>query len=493
MNNTAKAGIYSIGLYVLFLCIFSLGVFNSVTAKAAGRDTTSISPISKILLDKNGDGKADLIGQNVRISGRASVASSVFDDEYLMVYVQDRTGGILVFSDTLKHQIGLGDSLVVSGKLQLYSGKPEVMVESYSIIETKEKRVPNPISLDKAFEEPQKYSGMLAEGKAIVTQKNFGNTMAMLRISPIDSSDHSLYAFVSRSNTNYSDFDFDILSVGDHIRIKGIVEKYNSDYFNKTIYEVLPRTPEDIKYSGLPQQYRNVGLAVGWAILIIVGGWVMLLKKQVKARTNELTQALEERDTLMREMHHRVKNNLAVIASILELQKFQPVESVDELIEDTQARIQSIAKIHEKLYQTETLTDIEVREYIEEFSDVLFKTFNSSQKDIRLRRDIEPFRLDIEKAVPLGLIINELLSNAYKHGFPDIHEGDIKITLTKEKDTATISVADNGKGLPANFSITNGESLGTTLIQTLTDQLEGKIEVNQNGWTEFKISFPVSD
>jgi len=493
MDNTAKAGVYGIGLYVLLLCIFSLSVFNSVSAKAAERDTTSIIPISKILADENGDDKPDLLGQSVRISGRASVASSVFDDEYLMVYVQDRSAGILVFADTLKHQVGLGDSLVVSGKLQLYSGKLEVVLESLNIIETKEKRVPKPISLGRAFEEPKKYSGMLVEGKAIVTQKNFGNTMAMLRISPIDSSDHSLYAFVSRSNTNYPDFDFNMLSVGDHIRIKGIVEKYNSDYFNKTIYEVLPRTPEDLKYSGLPQRYRNIGLAVGWAILIIVGGWVMLLKKQVKNRTEELSQALAERDTLMRETHHRVKNNLAVIASILELQKFQPVESVEELIEDTQARIQSIAKIHEKLYQTETLSDIEVREYIEEFSEVLVKTFNSSQKDIRLRRDVEQFRLDIEKAVPLGLIINELLSNAYKHGFSNVQEGDIRIALKKEKGTATISVADNGKGLPANFSITNGESLGTTLIQTLADQLEGKIEVSQNGWTEFRISFPVSD
>lgn len=209
-----------------------------------------------------------------------------------------------------------------------------------------------------------------------------------------------------------------------------------------------------------------------------------------KKHEQETRQALKEKETLLEEIHHRVKNNLAVVTSILELQKFEPVESVEKLIEDTQSRIQSIATIHEKLYQSETLSDVDVSEYIEEFSEVVAASFNSAQKNINITKDLQKYNLDTRRAVPLGLIINELLSNAFKHGFAGIAKGEIRITLEINEKEVVLTVADNGHPLPNNFSVEDSQSMGMSLIKTLTRQLEGTYNIKQNEWTIFEIRFP---
>lgn len=211
-----------------------------------------------------------------------------------------------------------------------------------------------------------------------------------------------------------------------------------------------------------------------------------------KVQELQTRQSLEQKQVLLEEIHHRVKNNLAVISSILELQKQEPVESVASLIEDTQSRIQSIATIHEKLYQTESLSAINIREYIDDFTDVIAQTFNSGQKDIRITKHLDTCTLDISRAVTLGLIVNELLSNAFKHGFAGREQGEIIINFATENEKATLIVADNGNPLPDDFSVEAGGSLGMTLLQTLTGQLEGTIDISQNGWKRFAMSFPIS-
>ena len=211
-----------------------------------------------------------------------------------------------------------------------------------------------------------------------------------------------------------------------------------------------------------------------------------------KKHEDEMEKALQEKQILLKEIHHRVKNNLAVIYSLLEMQKQEPVESVPAMIEDTQARVQSIATIHEKLYQSETLSYIDIREYLEDFSELIMNSFNNPERSIELKKDLQSFHLDITKAAPLGLIFNELINNAFKHGFSESCEGSILINLTKNEHEATLSVADNGKGLPEDFNIEESASLGMTLIKTLSHQLQGKIEVNEGEWTTFHFTFPIN-
>ncbi|WP_340104879.1 sensor histidine kinase [Rhodohalobacter sp. 8-1] len=209
-----------------------------------------------------------------------------------------------------------------------------------------------------------------------------------------------------------------------------------------------------------------------------------------KEYQQKIEQALQEKKTLLKEVHHRVKNNLSIVSSLLELKKHEPVDSVEELIEETQSRINSISLIHEKLYQSETLSEVNVRDYIEEFSSIVLTSFNSDQKNITVEKDLQPFNLKTRRAVPLGLIINELLSNAFKHGFDGSNDGHIQITLAVNENEVVLKVSNNGNSLPEDFSIEDRQSMGMTLIKTLTRQLQGTCKVTQNGSTIFEIRFP---
>lgn len=212
-----------------------------------------------------------------------------------------------------------------------------------------------------------------------------------------------------------------------------------------------------------------------------------------KKHEMETRKSLEEKQTLLAEIHHRVKNNLAVVSSLLELQKNESGSEVGAILQNTQSRIHSIAMIHEKLYQTETLSDIDIREYIRDFTNMVANSFESDQKEITMTQEVESFKLEITKAVPVGLILNELLNNAYKHGFADAKNGEIRITLMKENGRGILRVADNGQGLPDDFSFENQQSLGMTLIKTLNKQLEGEFEILPNEeWTVLQVKFPIS-
>lgn len=149
------------------------------------------------------------------------------------------------------------------------------------------------------------------------------------------------------------------------------------------------------------------------------GGMVCVVRDiaERKQQEKKTEQSLKEKEVLLEEIHHRVKNNLSVISSLLELQRFEPVESVDALIEDTQSRIKSIAKIHEKLYQSETLSDVNIKDYIEDFSDIVSDTFNSDQKAIAIVKDLQPFAVEITNAVPLDLLLTNCLPMRLSMGF----------------------------------------------------------------------------
>jgi two-component sensor histidine kinase len=178
----------------------------------------------------------------------------------------------------------------------------------------------------------------------------------------------------------------------------------------------------------------------------------------------------------------------------MHLQQTDADEQVRPILEDMQSRIQSIAMIHEKLYQTESFSEIDMKEYIQDFTQMVESTYGSEQQEITMKENLDSFTLDITKAVPLGLILNELLNNAYKHGFPDDAQsvGELHIKMKKQNGTAVMQVMDNGTGLPDDFSFEKQQSLGITLIKTLTDQLGGKVEVVPGENTTFQVTFPIT-
>ena len=206
----------------------------------------------------------------------------------------------------------------------------------------------------------------------------------------------------------------------------------------------------------------------------------------------QLRRSLDEKRTLLAEIHHRVKNNLAVMSSLLALQKNQSTGEVHHILQDTEFRIQSIAMIHEKLYQTDTFAGVDMKDYIRDFVDIVTQSFSSKHKAIGIDQEVERILLDITRAVPLGLILNELMNNAFKHGFSDTDSGKVTVMLKRHNERGVLTVTNSGAGLPADFSLDNVRSLGMTLVRTLTEQLNGELDVTQSDVTTFQVTFPIN-
>ena len=214
-----------------------------------------------------------------------------------------------------------------------------------------------------------------------------------------------------------------------------------------------------------------------------------------KQAEEHIKKSLKEKEVLLAEIHHRVKNNLAVITGLLELQSYNTSsEKATNVLRTSQMRVNSIALIHEKLYQNEDLSEISFDVYLKELIDVIVSTLKSAETDVSLNINAEAIKLTINQAIPCGLILNELITNTYKHAFPDREEGSITIELDEENGQVTMCVKDDGVGISNEECLENPTSLGFKLIKTLTKQLEGKSQFeNRNTGTEFTLTFELAD
>jgi PAS domain S-box-containing protein len=216
-----------------------------------------------------------------------------------------------------------------------------------------------------------------------------------------------------------------------------------------------------------------------------------LAEMDQKEKQQALETALAERNVLLKEIHHRVKNNMQVISSLLNLQSryLKHPDDVD-LFKESQNRIRSMAFIHEKLYQSKSLSRIEFGGYIRSLIDSLQRSYQKERSRVRVRMETEEVFLDIQTAIPCGLIINELVSNALKHAFPGERGGEVVVGLRCREDGAIqLNVRDDGVGLPLGFNIRATDSMGMQLVSMLVDQIDGTIEVERARGTEFRLTF----
>ncbi len=227
-------------------------------------------------------------------------------------------------------------------------------------------------------------------------------------------------------------------------------------------------------------------------------GWLVVLRDVTKRkqadeelrRSNEaLSVSLHEKEVLLKEIHHRVKNNLQIVSSILSLQSGSiSSESQAAMLRESQDRIRSMALVHEKLYRSRDLSRINFGEYVSSLIVSLAHSYIASPA-IRTRVDIRDIYLDIDMAIPCGLIINELFSNAFKYAFPDGRAGEVCVSLSRRDGKYELVVSDDGAGLPPDLDFRNTDSLGLQLVNTLVEQLEGTIELNVEKGTNYKITF----
>lgn len=212
-----------------------------------------------------------------------------------------------------------------------------------------------------------------------------------------------------------------------------------------------------------------------------------------KEQEEKIKESLNEKELLLKEIHHRVKNNLSIISSLLELQKEGVDEAIKEALSSSQARIKSIAKVHEKLYESTTLSEIPLDTYITEITDEIEKAYSSKEKEIEIIIDVDPITVNINNAIPIGLILNELINNAFKHSYKDYESGTLKIKLHKNTEGIVLLVESDGNKMDSNFDITKSDSLGMTLIEVLVKRINGRLEIEQDDWTRFKIMFELNE
>ncbi|HKL03643.1 MAG TPA: histidine kinase dimerization/phosphoacceptor domain -containing protein, partial [Cryomorphaceae bacterium] len=209
-----------------------------------------------------------------------------------------------------------------------------------------------------------------------------------------------------------------------------------------------------------------------------------------KLINEQMHESIKEKEILLQEVHHRVKNNLQVISSILNLQSAYVKDNNSlNILRESQNRIKSMSFIHESLYQTRDFSHIEFSDYMLSLTNNLIHSYSLQTANISLRKDMDKVFLELDQAIPCGLIANEIVSNALKYAFPEDTQGEIFISIKEKGKTIELIIADNGVGLPKELDYKNSESLGLQLVYTLAEQLNAAISVTIDKGTKYLITF----
>ncbi len=223
-----------------------------------------------------------------------------------------------------------------------------------------------------------------------------------------------------------------------------------------------------------------------------IRGAIIDIDRIIRAE-EKIKASLREKELLLKEIHHRVKNNLTLVSSLLSLQAqtaHYPI--VDRVFESCKNRIRSMALVHEILYDSEDLTNIDFSLYIKELVNYLSNSYKNGKSGLTLEIRIDDIKIPINKAIPLGLVINELVTNAFKYAFPGDRAGEIRIEITIKNDRCCqLLIGDNGVGLPPDLNLRNTKSFGFNLLAVLIQQIRGSYEIDRSGGTTFKITFPL--
>lgn len=242
--------------------------------------------------------------------------------------------------------------------------------------------------------------------------------------------------------------------------------------------------------------------SVDIVVLLRMVGDILANALERKRVEEQLNASLREKEVLLKEIHHRVKNNMQVISSLLNLQSSRiQNKEIFEMFKESQDRIRSMSLIHERLYQSGDLARIDFSHYIQNLANHLFQSYRIDPDAVSLKTNVGDVSLDINKAIPCGLIINELVSNSLKYAFPQVkgkdkkktQKGEIHISLSSDDGQVRLIIQDNGVGLPEDLDIETADSFGLQLVTALVAQLNGKIEIKKKPGATYQIIFDRSD
>ncbi|MDP3567540.1 PAS domain S-box protein [Sediminibacterium sp.] len=299
-------------------------------------------------------------------------------------------------------------------------------------------------------------------------------------------------------NKNYFDLITEIYGTKPFVGLKldrGILSN-NDEYISKLDYnykKALAGNESGFEVEILDKNYNKVYLEVflnpiyNNEIIEEVSGIAHNVTEK-KLNSQRVEQSLKEKEVLLKEVHHRVKNNMQIISSILNLQSSYVTDAYTlSLLKESQNRIKTMAYIHESLYQNKSFTSVNFSEYIQTLSKNIIQSYVVSSEKIELVLNVQKTTLSLDTSIPAGLIINELITNAIKHAFPNSRKGKIYLNLKTENNTIHLEVADDGVGIPSDLDYNNTNSLGLQLVNTLIDQLGGEIKFKTKKGKETKV------
>jgi two-component system, sensor histidine kinase PdtaS len=277
-------------------------------------------------------------------------------------------------------------------------------------------------------------------------------------------------------------------------------QEYNKEIADiKTKYEVerknrqLVEKEGEIKAAKIAYDLKSREekfLLFGTILLALLAGGLVYLSMQKSKTNKKLSFALHEKELLFRELHHRVKNNLAVLSGLLHLQQ---VHSEDDkaiaALQESQNRIRSMSIIHQNLYRHENLTDIAFEDYVSKLVQMLEQSILPSGKEVQVELNCDKVILNVEKAMPLALILNELVTNSFKYSFNGRDKAVIGVKIVTKEKACMLEIYDDGPGLPVGFDLKNTGTLGMQLVEMLADQIDAKVVYNNSGRSCFSISF----
>lgn len=326
--------------------------------------------------------------------------------------------------------------------------------------------------------------------------------------------DAIVYYVPIRDNKNeIIDFKFIYMNDSALKILSGTKEKY----LGHTFLELFPYAVKDGMYeafkktaeTGIPSEdtyYYEYGEYRGWyrdSIIKYREGIVVyfrdvtgqkLLELELKNKSEELQKLLKEKEILLRETHHRIKNNLQLIASMLNLQGQNINDPYFlEILNTCKERIFNIARIHQRFYEDKSFSSINLKLLIDEISKSLNDAHEKEKRNIRFIHEISEIKLDLNETVYVGLIINELLTNCFKYAFKGRSDGEIKVIINEKDDNFHIIISDNGIGMPKDFNLDKLETLGLSLVYSLVEQMNGTFEITSSNGTTCLVTFPVAN
>ncbi len=493
----------------VFLAIISilLGLIASLFfARTLTKPILQLDYVSQSIADGNLNARVKIKSEN-ELGNLASTFNKMTESlkasqEELENKVELRTAELAKTNSKLQNEIK--EKLLAEKTLKEYNSRLEVFDKIYrGIISAKSTK---DIIIETITHFPILFNFINTTAVAIIDVKTDSVIINGVRINQVD--ENSFFTYKLPINPK---FDVDESSPLNQPRLVGdlrLIENKNpmeNDIFNDGLvsYISVPLEIDNNKIGTLsvtsktPNVFNNNHLET----LLYLSNQLAVaihqaqLQSQIKIHADSLQNSLSEKEVLLKEIHHRVKNNLQVISSLLYLnsKKIKDKDAL-EMFKESQNRVKSIALVHERLYQSKDLGKIDFKEYVVKLTNDLFRSFAINASLVKLNININNIYISIDTAVPCGLIINELISNSLKYAFPEIGitQNDCNITIDFNKNgnnELILQIYDNGKGLPEGLDISKTQSLGLQLVDTLVAQLEGTLDIKNSNGASFTIKF----